>query len=315
MGERERGREGGRGRGGEGEEGREEGREGEREREREEGERDERERIIIFHPIAPTGSPNITSVSSTRLREISLSWTEVLPDQRNGMITNYMVIFQSRDNASIIYNVTVRKRATTLNASNGISAGMTYNITVLASTRVGQGPQSSPVMQETIVEPPNIVNGAGAEPITVIMNAVSQTTIPITLDLQSMLSGSFSHFWVIAMKVDASYAASIQQNGTVRFPNGSVISDNSSFVLYSDNIPNNTPYIVAEVSASRLMRSINFILGDEGATPNLNDQPSLYRNGPLTEGTQYTVFLWGFPASVPVSLKAIALNSTIAYMS
>ena len=236
------------------------------------------------------------------------------------MITNYMVIFQSRDNAS---NVTVHERATTLNAGDGISAGRTYNITVLASTRVGQGPQSSPVMQETIVEPPNIVSDAGAEPITAIMNMISQTTIPITLDLQSIPSGSFSHFWVIAMKVDASYAASIQRNGTVRFPNGSVISDNSSFILYSDNIPNNTPYIVAEVSASRLMPSFNFILGDETATRNLNEYPT-YRNGPLTEGTQYTVFLWGFPASVPVSLKAIAktsnycslaCNSTVAYMS
>ena len=287
---------------------------GEREREggrggREKGERrdskrrrEARERIIIFHPIAPTGSPNITSVSSTRLREISLSWTEVLPDLQNGMITNYTVIFQSRDNAS---NVTVLERATTLNASDGISAGMTYSITVLASTIAGQGPQSLPVVQETIVQPPSIVNDAGAEPITVIMNAVSQTTIPITLGLQSMLSGSFSHFWVIAMKVDANYAASIQQDGTVRFPNGSVISDNSSFVLYSDNIPNNTPYIVAEVSASSLMRSINFILGDETATQGLNEYPT-YRNGPLTEGTQYTVFLWGFPSSVPVSLKPIA---------
>ena len=220
-------------------------------------------------------------------------------------------MFQSRGNAG---SKIVLERATTLNANDGILAGMTYSITVLASTRVGQGPQSSPVMQETIVQPPNIVNDAGAEPITAIMNAVSQTTIPITLDLQSIPSGSFSHFWIIAMKVDNSYAASIRQNGTVRFPNGSVISDNSSFVFYSDNIPNNTPYIVAEVSASNLMRSINFILGGETATQNLNEYPT-YRNGPLTEGTQYTVFLWGFPASVPVSLKAIALNSTIAYMS
>ena len=220
------------------------------------------------------------------------------------MITNYTVQFRTQDNTSS-GSKTVLELATTLNASNGVLAGMTYSITVLASTGVGQGPQSSPVMQETIMEPLDIANDPGVEPITAITDTVSQTTIPITLP--SLPSGSFSHFWIIAMKVDDSYAASIRGDSTVRYPNGSEISDNSSFVMYSDNIRDNTPYIVAEVSASNLIRSTNFILGDESATQNLNDQP-LYRNGPLTEGTQYTVFLWGFPPSVQVSLKPIARN-------
>jgi hypothetical protein len=215
------------------------------------------------------------------------------------MITNYTVLFRTQGNTR---NKTVPELATTLLASDGIIAGVRYNITVLASTGVGPGPQSIPALQETIMEPADIATGP---PINAITNAVTQTTIPITLPT---IPGGFSHFWIIAMKVDDSFAASIREDGTVRFPNGSPISDNSSFVVYSDDIRDNTPYIVAEIAASNLSGPTNYILGDETA---VNDRPDLYQNGPLTEGTQYTVFLWGFPPSVTVSLKPIAKNYII----
>jgi hypothetical protein len=229
----------------------------------------------------------------------------VLADLRNGNITNYTVLFRTEDNTSN-GSKTVRERATTLLASDGVMAGVTYIITVLASTGVGPGPQSSPAMQGTIMEPADIATGPGADSFTAVTNDVTQTTIPITLPPIS--AASFSHFWVIAMKVDDSFAASIREDGTVRFPNGSPISNNSSFVVYPDDIRDNTPYIVAEVDATNSILStpnFEFILGDQAATRDLNDRPDLYRNRPLTEGTQYTVFLWGFPPSVVVSLKPI----------
>ena len=264
---------------------------GGRERERER----ERERISILYPAAPDGSPNITSVSSTTLREINLSWTNVDPDLQNGMITSYTVQFWIQGDANI-RNKTVTTLATTLDASNGVMAGKIYIITVFASTMIGPGPSSTEIMQETIMQPIDI--DRTAPPITANTNAITQNSIPITLPaIPGASLNSFSHFWVIAMKVDDAFAENIRQNSTVR------LMDNSSFTTYSDNIPVNIPYIVAEISASNLTLSstTSFTLGDEAATMRLNDQPILYRNGPLTQGTQYTAFLWGFPPSVAVS--------------
>ena len=186
---------------------------------------------------------------------------------------------------------------TTLNSSDGIKAGVTYIITVAANTVVGPGPPSIETRQQTIMQPLNI--STGNQSITAATNDITETTIPIVLpSIPGATSTSFSHFWVIAMKVDNAFADIIQLDGTVQF------RDNSSFTTYSDDIPLNTPYIVAEIAASNLTLSsnTNFILGNEGATAGLNDQP-MYRNGPLTQGTQYTAFLWGFPPSVAVSLR------------
>ena len=213
------------------------------------------------------------------------------------MITSYTVQFRTQDGTSS-GNKTVTELSTILNASNGVMAGVTYSITVFASTAIGPGPLSAQVTQETIVEPEDIA----MVDISAITGSISQTTIPIRLpSTPGATSNSFSHFWVIAMKVDNSFAASIRNNDTVRFPDGREISDNSSFAVYSDDIRVNTPYIVAEISASSFSSTINFILGDEANTQSLNDEPA-YRNGPLAEGTQYTVFLWGFPPSVDVSM-------------
>ena len=102
---------------------------------------------------------------------------------------------------------------------------------------------------------------------------------------------SHSHYWVIAMKVGESF--NLDQDPTLSFP------DNSSFTTYSTSIPVDTPYIVAEITVSRLPSS--FILGDGNGTRALNDFPNRYHNGPLEEGTQYAVFVWGFSPAVPVS--------------
>ena len=251
-------------------------------------------------------------MSSTQLRQINLSWTEVEPDLRNGIITNYIIQYQIRNGDGNIRNKTVVGLTTTLTANDGIVAGVTYIITVAARTMIGPGPTSALAMQGTITQPIDI--SGGAQPITANTNAVTQNTIPITLpSIPGATPNNFSHFWVIAMKVDSAFANNIRQNATVRF------SDNSSFTMYSDDIPVNVPYIVAEISASSLTLSTttNFILGDEGNTEFLNDQPTLYRNGPLTQGTEYTAFLWGFPPNVAVSsiIITVALSLGSLYIS
>ena len=181
---------------------------------------------------------------------------------------------------------------TTLNSNDGIMAGKLYIITIVASTMIGPGPPSMSTMQKTIMQPISI--STGDQSITVNTNAITQNTIPIILP--SIPGASFSHFWVIAMKVDNAFAGDIRQNNTVRF------SNNNTFTMYSDNIPLNTPYIVAEISALNISDITTFVLGDERGTERFNDE-LMYRNGPLTQGTQYTAFLWGFPPSVAVSWR------------
>ena len=71
----------------------------------------------------------------------------------------------------------------------------------------------------------------------------------------------------------------------------------------TDGVPlANTPYVVAEMSADSYRENHKlFIVGDESKTRELNDFPDLYRNFPLLAGSVYTVFVRGFPPSIPPS--------------
>lgn len=253
----------------------------------------------FFRPLtsaAPDGAPNITRLSSTELQQIAINWTIVDPDLQNGIITNYTVLFQLLDgNGNRNGNVrskTVEVLSTVLTAADGIEAGVTYNISVAANTIVGRGPTSRGINQPTILEPPDLIrNGDFVE---VDQNLITETTILITLP--SIPGSDFSHFWVIAMKHNETLRLDV--NPTVHFPN------NRSFRLYSEDIPANIPYIVAEVAASKLASRNNFVLGNNSANGDFNEVAK-YVNGRLTPGTEYTVFLWGFSPSVPVSIDCV----------
>ena len=212
------------------------------------------------------------------------------PDLQNGIILNYTVQLQVLSGSGSGIIVTVGGLFVTLTATNGIEAGVVYNVSIAANTRVGRGPFSTGLTQGTIQEPLVIPTD---RPITVDQGRITDTTLLITLpSIPGAGPDSFSHFWVIAMKPDIDF--SLDRSPTDTFP------DNSSFSLYSDDLPLNTPYIVAEIDASRVTGPTNFLLGNETATATLNDVGG-YRNGPLTPGTPYTVFMWGFPPSVAVS--------------
>ena len=216
------------------------------------------------------------------------------PEFQNGNITNYTIrFFVVNDNGNDDFQYkTVPGLSTILTADDNITAGSTYNISVAGNTVIGRGPFNNGVRQSTISQP--VISGT----FIVDTNAITETTIRITLpSIPGAGPNTFSHFWVIAMKYEEDGSFSRSDSADIRFPN------NNSFVSYSENIPVNTPYVVAEIDATRITisESTSFLLGDETATASLNDQPSRYRNGPLSAGTEYTAFLWGFPPSVPVS--------------
>ena len=91
----------------------------------------------------------------------------------------------------------------------------------------------------------------------------------------------------------------------------------NAICLYAD-IPENTGYIVSEISATVYgnVSSEVFLLGDHDETMGSNDFPERYVNGPLEEGTRYSVFVWGFiPAIQNSSVSWIFIICSLIYLS
>ena len=78
---------------------------------------------------------------------ILVTWNEVLPDDRNGIITSYNITYKSQtenDNGNVQVNGSVRQTELT-----NLKEYVDYNITVLASTVKGDGPVSDPIVVRT----------------------------------------------------------------------------------------------------------------------------------------------------------------------
>ena len=78
---------------------------------------------------------------------ILVTWNEVLPDDRNGIITSYNITYKSQtenDNGNVQVNGSVRQTELT-----NLKEYVDYNITVLASTVKGDGLVSDPIVVRT----------------------------------------------------------------------------------------------------------------------------------------------------------------------
>ena len=74
-------------------------------------------------------------------------WDEVAADQQNGIITGYTITYQSQtenDNGNVQLNASVRQMELT-----NLKEYVNYNITVFASTAIGNGPPSNPIVVTT----------------------------------------------------------------------------------------------------------------------------------------------------------------------
>ena len=92
----------------------------------------------------PDGAPQNVTGHKINSTSISVSWEEVEADKQNGDITGYTITYRSQtENHS--GNVTAgpndRRKDIT-----GLKEYVFYNITVLASTAIGNGPSSTPVL-------------------------------------------------------------------------------------------------------------------------------------------------------------------------
>ena len=72
-------------------------------------------------------------------------WTEVPPQQQNGIITGYTITYQSQtENDNVQVNASVRRRELT-----NLKKWVNYNITVFASAVKRDGPATAPIIVRT----------------------------------------------------------------------------------------------------------------------------------------------------------------------
>lgn len=77
---------------------------------------------------------------------VYLKWLPPLSESLNGVLKNYHVIIRGYDannESRVLTNMTVDGNSPKLMLTN-LTAGVTYSVSVAASTKIGYGPYSSP---------------------------------------------------------------------------------------------------------------------------------------------------------------------------
>ena len=78
---------------------------------------------------------------------ILVMWDEVPADQQNGIVTGYTITYRSQtenDNGSVQVNGSIHERELTY-----LKEFVNYDITMFASTAIGDGPPSYPIVVTT----------------------------------------------------------------------------------------------------------------------------------------------------------------------
>ena len=101
--------------------------------------------IYTSYPIAPTG-PSGDVTPSTTSRSVSVSWSTIDCIERNGVITNYTVVFQEQGGAVIPGEVNVMDRTFT---ASGLTPHTNYIFRVAGVNSNGTGPYSNDTMFTT----------------------------------------------------------------------------------------------------------------------------------------------------------------------
>lgn len=98
--------------------------------------------VIFLSPIVPSGFPINLSSSTVSSTVVMVTWNEVPPSQRNGIITGY-TIFITTDVEFVNDTTQDIPSATTLQYTfTGLEEYVNYTYTILARTAIGDGPVS-----------------------------------------------------------------------------------------------------------------------------------------------------------------------------
>ena len=95
--------------------------------------------LLFYIATAPSGFPQDVSVGSISSRNAELSWNPLLQEERNGVITGYVIVI-SRHGTESQSVLTSFNNTIGLDTLNPYTA---YTVTVAATTSVGVGPPST----------------------------------------------------------------------------------------------------------------------------------------------------------------------------
>ena len=104
--------------------------------------------------LEPSNAPQAVTVSATSSRSISVSWDPIFADDRNGIISGYIVNYQALPNGHLvakILNITNEEQNNRQTVTlAGLNEFTNYSIGVLAFTIFGNGPASVGQVVETL---------------------------------------------------------------------------------------------------------------------------------------------------------------------
>ena len=103
----------------------------------------------MYKCTVPSGSPTITKAMAISPTKIEMSWKEVIPIDKNGIIIIYEVDYQPEQVFNEPMTVDVVNTTNTTILLSNLYESVQYNITVRAYTRIGPGPFSSHVLSLT----------------------------------------------------------------------------------------------------------------------------------------------------------------------
>ncbi|KAL7043131.1 hypothetical protein ACKWTF_001405 [Chironomus riparius] len=109
----------------------------------------------------PTASPSNVQVGMLNLTSGVVRWNPPPPQDHNGILLGYKIQVKAGNSTKILAQMTLN--ATTLSVGlHNLTTGATYNVRVVAYTRVGAGPYSKPV--SLIMDPAHLVTPPRAHP-------------------------------------------------------------------------------------------------------------------------------------------------------
>ena len=103
--------------------------------------------LLCTSVLEPDGAPQNVRGQDRSSTSILVTWDEVPAAQQNGIITSYTVTYHSQtenDNGNVQVNGSVRQWELT-----NLKEFVKYSITVFASTAIGDGPPSNPIVVTT----------------------------------------------------------------------------------------------------------------------------------------------------------------------
>ena len=104
---------------------------------------------FIFATVPGNSPQNVTALSLSSTT-IMVTWEEVPPIDRNGMITTYEVLYEPLETFGQLSSTDIINATDLFIILEGLHPFVGYNISVRAYTSVGNGPYSDMVVEITL---------------------------------------------------------------------------------------------------------------------------------------------------------------------